>query len=90
MDVVDFAAGVSSDGSEIAFRLSERMGSAECAITREALEVHFWLPVGADASRTLRTFADGQDRIVAIAERKMRVRPGQPVRLTSHDFSAKR
>ncbi len=42
MDVVDFAAGVSSDGSAIAFRLSGRIGDAECAISREALEVHFW------------------------------------------------
>ena len=90
MDVVDFVAGVSSDGSAIAFRLSGRIGDVECAITREALEVHFWLPVGADASRMLRTFADGRNRIVAVAERKMRARPGQPVRLNSHDFSAKR
>ena len=86
MDVVDFAAGVSSDGSEIAFRLPGRIDGTECAITREALEVHFWLPVGADASRMLRTFADGRNRIVAIAERKIRARPSHPVRLTSHDF----
>jgi hypothetical protein len=74
----------------IAFRLSGRIGDAECAITREALEVHFWLSVGADASRMLWTFVDGRNRIVAVAERKMRARPGQPVRLNSHDFSAKR
>jgi hypothetical protein len=90
MDVVDFAAGVSSDGSEIAFRLPGRIGGAECAITREALEVHFWLPVGADTSRMLRTFADGRNRIVAVAERKMLARPDQPVRLTGNDFMAKR
>jgi hypothetical protein len=90
MDVLDFAPGVSSDGGEIAFRLSERMGSAECAITREALEVHFWLPPGADASRMLKTFANGRNRIVAVAERKMLARPDQPVRLTSNDFITKR
>ena len=90
MDVVDFAAGVSSDGSEIAFRLPGRIGGAECAIPREALEVHFWLPVGADTSRMLRTFADGRNRIVAVAERKMLARPDQPVRLTGNDFMTKR
>jgi hypothetical protein len=89
MDVVDFAAGVSSDGSEIAFRLPGRIGGAECAITREALEVHFWLPLGADTSRMLRTFADGRNRIVAVAERKMLARPDQPVRLTGNDFMTK-
>ncbi|MFL9921644.1 DUF1488 family protein [Paraburkholderia fungorum] len=90
MDVLDFVPSVSADGSRITFRLSERIGSAECAITREALEAHFWLPVGADASRMLRTFVDGRNRIVATAERKTRARPGHPIRLTSHDFATKR
>jgi Protein of unknown function (DUF1488) len=91
MDVLDdLATGVSSDGSEVVFRLSERMGGTECAVTREALELHFWLPVGAGASRMLRTFGDGRNRIVAAAERKMLARPDHPVRLTSNDFIAKR
>jgi hypothetical protein len=90
MDVLDFAPNVSPDGSKVAFRLSDRIGSAECAISREALEAHFWLSPGAHASRMLKTFADGRDRIVAVAERKMRARPDQPVRLTSHDFITKR
>jgi hypothetical protein len=41
MDVLDFVTSVSADGSRIDFRLSERIGVAECAITREAVEVHF-------------------------------------------------
>lgn len=87
MDILDSEPGVSSDGREIAFRLSARMGGAGCAITREALEHHFWLSPDADVNRMLKTFAEGQKRIVAIAERKVLVRPGQPVRLTSSDFA---
>jgi hypothetical protein len=78
MDVLNFAPSLLPDGSKIAFRLSERTGSAECAISREALEAHFWLPPGADEVRTLKAFDDGRNRIVAVAERKLRARPGQP------------
>ena len=76
MDVSDFALGVSSDRNEVAFRLSGRMRGAECVITRQALEDHFWLPPGADARRMLKTFADGPKRITAIAERKSMTHPG--------------
>ncbi|WP_328807362.1 DUF1488 family protein [Paraburkholderia elongata] len=63
MDVLDFAPSVSADGSRIDFRLSERIGIAECAITREALEVHFWLVPGADGNRMLKAFENGRKRI---------------------------
>ncbi|WP_175773348.1 DUF1488 family protein [Paraburkholderia phenazinium] len=90
MDVLDSTPGVSPDRNEVAFRLSGRMSGAECAITRQALEDHFWLPRGADAHRMLKTFIDGQKRIAAIAERKSLTQPGQPIRLSSGDFAAKR
>ncbi|MDR3571892.1 MAG: DUF1488 family protein [Candidatus Pacebacteria bacterium] len=90
MDVLDFVPSVSADGSRITFRLSDRIGSVECAITREALEAYFWLPLGAGEVRMLKTFADGRERIIAVAERKMRARPDQPVRLTTADFLDKR
>jgi hypothetical protein len=86
MDVLDFAPSVSPDGSKIAFRSSERTGFAECVISREALEAHFWLPPGADEVRTLKTFADGRERNIAVAERKIRARPDQPVRIAIADF----
>lgn len=69
MDVVDLAAGVSSDGSEIAFRLPGQIGGAGYAFTRETLEVHSWLPVNDDASRMLRTFDNVRNRIVAVVEK---------------------
>ena len=90
MDLLDFAPSVSADGSRIDFRLSNATGFTECAITREALEIYFWLSTRADASRMLKTFDDGRNRIVAVAERKIRARPGHPVRITSHDFAARR
>lgn len=49
-----------------------------------------WLPAGADNVRMLKTFADGRERIVAVAERRMRARPDQTVELTIADFVAKR
>jgi hypothetical protein len=51
---------VSADGSRIDFRLLNATGFTECAITREALEIHFWLSPSADASRVLKTFDDGR------------------------------
>lgn len=90
MDVVDLAPGVSPDGRAIIFRMSGLKRDVECAITREALEECFWLPTGADGARMLKTFADGRQRIIAAAERKLRARPDQSVQLTIADFLAKR
>lgn len=90
MEVFDHAPDVSLDGGAIVFRLSDGRGDVECAVTREALAAHFWLPTGADASRMLKTFADGRQRIVAVAERKLRVQRGASVRLDVDDFLVKR
>ncbi|SOE98088.1 Protein of unknown function [Burkholderia sp. OK233] len=90
MDVVDFAPTVSPDGRAIIFHLSDRHREVEGEITRETLEEYFWLPGDADEVRMLKTFADGRQRILAVAERKMRVRPEQPVRITVDDFLTKR
>jgi hypothetical protein len=83
MEVIDFIPSVSQDGSTIFFRLSDGHIDVECAIGRAALEAQFWLPLGADDTRTLRTFADGWRRIRAVAERKRLVRPGQRLWLTA-------
>lgn len=34
----------------------------------------------------LKAFADGRNRIVAVAQRKLRARPDEPLRLTVNDF----
>jgi hypothetical protein len=90
LDVIDLMPDVATDRHEISFRLTGHRSEIACAITREALEAQFWLPQGADPVRMLRAFADGRRRIIAVAERKVRLRPGQPVRLTADDFRIRR
>jgi hypothetical protein len=86
MEVLDCAAAVSPDGRAVIFTLSVRGRSVEGAVARAALEAHFWLPPGADAARTLRTFGNGRDRIVAVAQRKLLAGPDEPLWLTVNDF----
>lgn len=90
MNTADLAAGVSPDGRAIVFWLSDHQREVECAITRETLEECFWLPASADSARMLKTFADGRQRIVAVAERRMRARPDRTIQLTIGDFLGKR
>nr|WP_243856896.1 DUF1488 family protein [Paraburkholderia sp. BL6665CI2N2] len=80
--------GVAADRHEIPFRLASQCGEVACVITRKALEAQFWLPGDADPVRMLKAFADGRRRIIAVAERKIRLHPGKPVRLTTGDFEA--
>lgn len=86
MEVLDRAAAVSPDGRAVVFTLSVRGREVEGAVARDALEQHFWLPRGADASRTLRTFESGRNRIVAVAQRKLLARPDEPLWLNVNDF----
>ncbi|TFE37006.1 hypothetical protein E2553_42170 [Paraburkholderia dipogonis] len=58
-------------------------------MTWEALEAQFWFPAGADQVRMLKAFADGRRSFIAVAEGKVRSRPGQVVRLTANDFLIK-
>nr|WP_023842671.1 DUF1488 domain-containing protein [Burkholderia sp. M701]BAO19129.1 protein of unknown function DUF1488 [Burkholderia sp. M701] len=90
MTTIEAAASVSADGRTVIFQLLSRGHDVECAITREALEQHFWLRRDADDARVLQTFEDGRKRITAIAERKLLARPGDKVLLTSDDFSTRR
>jgi hypothetical protein len=50
---------------------------------------HFWLPRSADATRTLKTFENGRNRIVAVAQRKLLARPDERLSLTANDFLAR-
>ncbi|MGQ7932612.1 DUF1488 family protein [Paraburkholderia sp. D1E] len=70
MEVLDRAPAVSPNGRAVVFVLSIRGREVEGAIARDALEEHFWLPRSADATRTLKTFENGRNRIVAVAQRK--------------------
>jgi hypothetical protein len=88
MEITEFEPSVSADGRTVIFLLSARGRDLECAVTREALEQHFWLQRDADEERVLKTFADGRKRIIAVAERKMLARPGEKILLTAGDFAA--
>jgi hypothetical protein len=86
MEVLERAAAVSPDGRAVIFTLSIRGREVECAVTRDALEEHFWLPLGADATRMLKTFENGRNRLFAVAQRKYLARPDESPRLTTNDF----
>ncbi|MFM0069115.1 DUF1488 family protein [Paraburkholderia aspalathi] len=86
MEVLDRAPVVSPDGRAVVFMLSIRGREVEGAIARDALEDHFWLPRSADATRMLKTFENGRNRILAVAQRKLLARPDEPLRLTDSDF----
>jgi hypothetical protein len=58
----------------------------EGAVAREALQAHFWLPRGASETHTLRTFENGRNRIVAVAQRKLLARPDERLWLSVNDF----
>ncbi|WP_168788206.1 DUF1488 family protein [Paraburkholderia aromaticivorans] len=86
MEVLNRAPAVSPDGRAVVFILSARGRDFEGTVARAALEEHFWLPPDADAARLLKTFANGRDRIVAVAQRKLLARPVEPLWLTASDF----
>ena len=77
----------SRGGDSVEFEIQIRGKKLPCSITREALEDHFWLARQADEARLLRAFADGRERIVAIAERKARRLSAEAIKLTSLDFA---
>ncbi|MFM0058394.1 DUF1488 family protein [Paraburkholderia phytofirmans] len=86
MEVLDRAPAVSPDGRAVVFMLSIRAREVEGAIARDALEEHFWLQRSANATRTLKAFENGRNRIVAVAQRKLLARPDQSLWLTVNDF----
>ena len=90
MEIVEFEPSVSPDGRAVVFVLSLRGRDHECAITREALEQHFWPQRGAPEARILRTFDDGHKRIFAVAERKLLANPGGRIVVTANDFGPRR
>jgi hypothetical protein len=77
---------LASDGTAVLFPVFVGGREAHCLITRDALEQFFWLPPDADDARVLKAFADGRNRIVALAVRRaLRVRTDS-LKLTASDF----
>jgi hypothetical protein len=69
---------------------SQSPSDVACATKREALDAQFWLPEDAAPIRMLNAFAAGRRRIIAVAERTARLRPGEPIRLTADDVAISR
>ncbi|WP_087659083.1 DUF1488 family protein [Caballeronia terrestris] len=80
-------ASVSSDGKRVVFVAAAHGQTVQCAITRDALEEHFWSPIGASDARLLKAFADGRKRIAAAVERKMLRDKSASIVLHAADFS---
>ncbi|WP_042301169.1 DUF1488 family protein [Paraburkholderia kururiensis] len=90
METLEREPGVSPDGRTVVFFLSSRGRDIECAITRDALEQHFWVQPGDSELRVLKAFTDGRKRIVAVAGRKVLTHPGERVVLTVADFGVRK
>ncbi|MCX4151282.1 MULTISPECIES: DUF1488 family protein [Paraburkholderia] len=80
-------ASVSADGKLVAFIAHARGRAVQCSITRDALEQHFWAPIGADDAHLLKACMDGHKRIVAAVERKVLRGSDEPINLNAADFS---
>jgi hypothetical protein len=66
---------LSRNGSLVHFVAMVPERSIQCAISREALEIHFWAPAGADEVRLLNAYLDGHKRIAVAMERSGEKRP---------------
>jgi hypothetical protein len=86
VEALDLEPSVATDGRSVVFVLSLGGRNIACVVTLEALEQHFWLQSGATEARVLKAFSDGCRRIMAVAERKVRARPGAQIVLTADDF----
>ena len=80
-------ARVSADGKLVVFVAQARGRVVQCSITRDALEQHFWAPIGADDAHLLKAYMDGHKRIVAAVERKVLRDSDEPIKLNAADFS---
>jgi hypothetical protein len=77
---------LSTNGQAVTFDIVVQKRAIGCSITRDALERHFWLERGADASHLTKAFGNGERRIAAVAERKALARGASQVLITADDF----
>lgn len=86
MNTSDIQLRILPGGQGVAFTIVWRGNNAECVVTREALEQHFWLEPNAPDERAIRIFLDGYKRLCAVAERKLLARHDSHVTVTAEDF----
>lgn len=78
---------LSSDGNLVQFVAALPERSVQCAISREALECHFWVPSGADGARLLKAYLEGRKRIAVMVERRLMRKEPEPIVLNAKHFS---
>jgi len=78
---------LSDDGKLIHFVALWHDQSVLCAISREALEQHFWAPDCATRERLSRAYWDGRMRISAAVERQLLRSHPRPIVLVAKHFS---
>jgi hypothetical protein len=78
---------LSQDGSLVQFVAEWRARSVQCAISREALECHFWAPRGANEAHLLKAYLAGGKRIAAAIERRLLRQETEPIVLGTKHFS---
>jgi len=77
---------LATDGTAIEFPIFVGGREVRCLLTRDALEQYFWLPPEANEARLLKAFADGRNRILALAVRKATRVKTDSLKLTASDF----
>lgn len=77
---------LASDGTAVVFPIFVGGREVRCLITRDALEQFFWLTPDANETRMLKAFADGRNRIVALAVRLALRARADSLKLTTSDF----
>lgn len=82
----DSATFIEPDGAAVVFPVSAGGREVRCSITRDALELFFWLPPEANEARLLKAFTDGRSRIVALAVRIALRTRSDTLTLTAADF----
>jgi hypothetical protein len=82
----DSGTFLESDGGAVVFHVSAGGREVRCSISRDALELFFWLPPEANEARVLKAFSDGRSRIVALAVRMALRARSDNLTLMASDF----
>jgi hypothetical protein len=77
---------LTGDGTAVMFPILVGGREVRCLLTRDALEQFFWLSPDANEARVLKTFADGRNRIFALAARKAMRAKTDSLKLMARDF----
>jgi hypothetical protein len=78
---------LSRDGNLVYFVAALPGRSVQCAISRDALEHHFWVPGGAGQQQLLKGYLAGRKRIAVMVERRLLSKDREPITLSANNFT---